>query len=180
MPKKDCVPFSKNVLQSSGDVMKKPMEIQPANNDVTRVNDATLRQFLGYHMKRAFNVVQADLLRTLKPFELRMLTYTALVLITDNPGLRQSQLAAAMDIERPNLVVILDELERRELILRERVPTDRRAYALAPTLAGRQLCDKAVAAVTAHENRLLEHLDQDARAAVEAAMKLIEKGAGRG
>ncbi len=170
----------KNAPQNSGDVMKKSMETDPINQDVTRVNDATLRQFLGYHMKRAFNVVQADLVRTLKPFELRMLTYTALVLITDNPGIRQSQLATAMDIERPNLVVIIDELERRDLILRERIPTDRRAYALKPTLAGRQLCDKAVAAVTAHEDRLLTHLDEDARASVEAAMRAIEQGAGRG
>ena len=48
---------------------------------VAHVSDATLREFLGYHMKRAFNVVQADLARVLKPFELRMLTYSALVLI---------------------------------------------------------------------------------------------------
>ena len=79
------------------------------------------------------------------------MTYTALVLIVDNPGLRQSQLAAAMDVERPNMVVIVDELEGRELIVRERAPTDGRAYALKATLAGRQLYEKAVAAVTAHE-----------------------------
>ena len=84
-------------------------------SDVIHAGDATLRNFVGYRMKRAFNVVQADLTKTLKPFDLRMLTYTALVLIVDNPGLRQSQLADAMDIERPNLVVLIDELERRDL-----------------------------------------------------------------
>ena len=105
---------------------------------MTKVSDATMRGFVGYQIKRAFNVIQDDLAKTLKPFELRMLTYTALVLIVDNPGMRQSQLADAMDIERPNLVVIIDELERRELIVRDRVPTDRRAYALKATLAGRQ------------------------------------------
>ncbi|SMX27340.1 Transcriptional regulator SlyA [Pelagimonas phthalicica] len=132
----------------------------------TRVSDETLRRFLGYHMKRAFNVVQADLTATLKPFDLRMLTYTALVLICDNPGLSQTQLAAAMDIERPNLVVIIDELERRELINRTRVPTDRRAYALIPTLAGKRLCEQAVAAVQAHEAKLFVGLDDDMRAAM--------------
>ena len=40
-----------------------------------------------------------------------MLTYTALVLIVDNPGLNQSRLAQVMDIERPNLVNVIDELE---------------------------------------------------------------------
>ncbi len=156
--------------------MKKPLDAPLANQGVIRVDDTTLRQLVGYHMKRAFNVIQTDLLRTLKPFELRMLTYTALVLISDNPGIRQSQLATAMDIERPNLVVIIDELERRDLIMRERVPTDRRAYALKPTLAGTQLCKQAVAAVTAHATRLLAILDTDARDVVVAAMKTIEKG----
>lgn len=138
------------------------------------IDDATLRQFVGYHMKRAFNVVQADLGETLKPFELRMLTYTALVLVTDNPGLSQSQLADAMDVERPNLVVIVDELEQRELILRERVPTDRRTYALKTTLKGRQLYDAAVQAVKDHEQRLLQGLDVDTVAKVLDAMTLIQ------
>ena len=124
------------------------------------IKDDTLRQFVGYHMKRVFNVIQADLTQTLKPFELRMLTYTALVLIVDNPGLSQSQLADAMDIERPNLVVIIDELEQRELIVRDRVMTDRRVYALKPTTTGRRLCKKAISACIEHEVKLLADLDE--------------------
>lgn len=145
-----------------------------------RVKDETLRNLVGYQMKRAFNVIQADLVKTLKPFDLRMLTYTALVLIVDNPGMRQSQLADAMEIERPNLVVIIDELERRELIVRDRVPTDRRAYALKATLAGRQLYEKAVSAVNAHEAALLETVDEDMLATMLTAMKLIEKAQAKG
>lgn len=155
--------------------MSKPNPVPPV---VTRVSDETLRGFVGYHMKRAFNVVQADLAATLKPFDLRMITYSALVLIVDNPGLRQSQLADAMDIERPNLVVIIDELERRDLILREKVPTDRRAYALVPTLAGRQLCSRAIDAVKSHEARLLQGVGMTEFAQVLDVLRRIEaKGA---
>ncbi|WP_204115250.1 MarR family winged helix-turn-helix transcriptional regulator [Shimia biformata] len=155
--------------------MKKPAQTSATTTDILMVSDATLRGFVGYHMKRAFNVVQADLVRTLQPFELRMLTYSALVLIVDNPGLRQSQLADAMDIERPNLVVILDELEGRELVSRDRVPTDRRAYALTATPAGQLLCKRAVAAVEAHERALLSGLDDATRATLVAALSKIEK-----
>jgi DNA-binding MarR family transcriptional regulator len=151
--------------------MSKP---NPAPPVVDHVSDATLRGFVGYHMKRAFNVVQADLANTLKPFDLRMITYSALVLIVDNPGLRQSQLADAMDIERPNLVVIIDELERRDLILREKVPTDRRAYALVPTLAGRQLCARAIEAVKSHEARLLQGVGMTEYAQVLDVLRRIE------
>lgn len=138
-----------------------------------RANDETLQRFVGYHLKRAFNVVQTDLTLTLKPFELRMLTYSALLLIVDNPGLSQSQLADAMDIERPNLVVILDELEQRELILRERVPTDRRAYALRATLKGQRLFRRTVKAVVAHEEALFNGIDAQTRETIVSALLLI-------
>ena len=138
-----------------------------------KVSDASLQRHAGYHMKRAFNVVQADLNATLKPFGLRMVTYSALVIIVDNPGLRQAQLADAIQIERPNLVVILDELEEAGLISRDRVPTDRRAYALVATLAGQKLCKQALEAVDAHERRVYAGWDQETRNTVIGAMKQI-------
>ncbi|MGC1506264.1 MAG: MarR family transcriptional regulator [Sulfitobacter sp.] len=148
--------------------------------DGVPVNDRTLQAFIGYQMKRAFNVMQADLTRTLKPHGLRMLTYTALILIADNPGLNQSQLADAMDVERPNLVVILDELEQRELILRERVPADRRSYALKVTLKGRRLYAQATADVSAHEENILNGMDAETRKTVVEAMQLIQTRVERG
>lgn len=153
--------------------MRKSSPKQVMQQAARSISDATLRQFVGYHVKRASNVIQSDLAKVLKPFELRMLTYTALVLIVDNPGLSQSQLADAMDIERPNLVVVVDELEQNELIMRERVPTDRRTYALKATLAGRQLYDRAVAAVKAHEERLLAKVDPETRERLLAALTSV-------
>lgn len=144
----------KNVRRSSGDDMKtKPAPQHPTQVDT--VSDETLRRFLGYHLKRASNDILTDLAETLKPFELRMLTFTALVLIVDNPGMRQFQLADAMDVERSNLVVLLDELEGLDLIVRDKVPTDRRAYALRATLSGRRRYDQAIKAVIAHERAML-------------------------
>ncbi|MHA6264236.1 MarR family winged helix-turn-helix transcriptional regulator [Arenibacterium sp. CAU 1754] len=155
--------------------MAKPDPTQSTTTDhVDHVSDDTLRNLLGYNTKRAFNVIHGDLADTLKPFDLRMITFTALVLIVDNPGLRQSQLADALAIERPNLVVIIDELERRDLIVRDRVPTDRRAYALKATLLGRQLYEKVTQAVQAHEAALLGQLSAEEHAQVIAAMRLIE------
>ena len=95
--------------------------------------DKGLRQFAGYHLKRAYNVLRSDLSRTLEPLGLRITTYSSLILIVENPGIRQSELASALDIERPNMVVIIDDLEQRGWINRERVKTDRRAYALYAT-----------------------------------------------
>ena len=135
----------RNATRTSGEPM--PDDAAKGHRRRDRISDATLRGLVGYNMKRAFMVIGADLARTLEPFELRMLTFTALTLVADNPGLSQSQLAEAMQVERPNLVVIVDELETRGLITRDRVPTDRRTYALRITAEGARLLANATRAV---------------------------------
>lgn len=140
--------------------------------------DLTLREFSGYGMKRAFNAIQTDVNAALAPFDLRMVTFSALVVIVDNPGLRQSHLADLLSIERPNLVVILDELEGRDLISRDRASDDRRAYALQVTLAGRRLHDKALAAVRAHEARMTAGLSAPERADLLRMLRRIEMNGG--
>lgn len=150
----------------------------PATRNQTRqgqrIDDATLRQFSGYGMKRAFNAVQADLNAALAPHGLRMLTFSALVIVVDNPGLRQSQLADALAIERPNLVLVVDELERAEWITRNPAPGDRRAYALTPTEAGRRLYAQAVASVQAHEAEMTRALSDAERESLKSALARIE------
>ncbi len=153
----------------------KPATALPAQKK-TRANDISdsqLRGLFGYNLKRSFSALQVDLLRVLDRFDLRMVPFSTLVMIVENPGLRQSQLADALAIERPNLVVVLDTLERRELITRDRVPTDRRAYALRATLAGHQLCEKAYRAVQAHEARYLNRLSTAEREALSSALNKI-------
>jgi DNA-binding MarR family transcriptional regulator len=132
----------------------------PSSASTQEVTDTSLRQFVGYSMKRAFNTIHADLIRTLRPLELRMVTFSALALIVENPGLRQAQLADALSIERPNLVMVIDELEKKNWIARTPVPSDRRAYALSATSRGKRQCDKAIAALSAHEARMLEGLGE--------------------
>lgn len=146
---------------------RKVMEPEP-------ISDAALRQFVGYNMKRAFNVMQADLARTLEPFGLRMLTYSALALIVDNPGLRPSQLAATLSVERANVVVYVDQLEQAGWVTRTPCPDDRRAHALQCTLAGRRLYDRAEAAVRAHDRRMLKDVREVEKAAMNRALAKIE------
>ncbi|MCI5075112.1 MarR family transcriptional regulator [Oricola sp.] len=142
-----------------------------------RVFDGTLRSFAGYNMKRAFNLVQADLARTLEPFGLRMMTFTALALIVDNPDMSQSQLAGALAVERSNLVTIVDDLEKHGWITRNPAPNDRRSHALRATPDGECLCEKAVSAVAAHEAKLLGGLQASEAAALISTLRKIEHSA---
>ena len=143
------------------------------------VPDTSLRRFTGYGMKRAFNAIQGDVNRTLKPMGLRMVTFSALSIIAEAPGLSQAQLADALSIERPNLVVLVDELEIAGLITRDRLQTDRRAYALTLTREGARVLKQADAAVTAHDARMTAGLTRADRTRLMDMMMAIER-AGEG
>ncbi len=145
---------------------------------VLDVSDKTLRGFVGYQTKRTFNVIQADLNETLSAFDLRMVSFSVLVMIIDNNGIRQSQIADALSIEAPNLVVALDGLERRDLIIRERLATDRRVWLIQATLAGRRLCEKAVRAVQKHERQILGDTDAQSLVTLMEVLKKIEIAGG--
>ncbi len=141
------------------------------------ISDESLRSFAGYSMKRTFNVVKADLARVLEPYGLRMMTFTALILIVDNPDLSQTQLAGALAIERSNLVTIVDDLEKNGWIARNPAPNDRRTHALRATRAGRELLEKAFAAARAHEETLLAGLDDSEKSTLFSALRKIERSA---
>lgn len=158
----------------------KPARARKPAPEPREIDDAALREFAGYNMKRAYLTLHADLLAVLDAFGLRVTTYSALLLIAGNAGLTQSQLAQALNIERSGVVLIVDDLESRELITRDRVPGDRRSYALRATLAGRRLRDKAVAQVRAHEARLLAGMTRDERAELIRLLGMVERGAAEG
>ncbi|SHI33460.1 MarR family winged helix-turn-helix transcriptional regulator [Wenxinia saemankumensis] len=136
--------------------------------------DAALWRYTGYRMRRAWGVVQADMAEALRPVGLRNSTFSALAMVCTRPGLTQTELAQAIAVERPNLVVLLDELAARDLIRRERRESDRRSFALLPTAAGQKLFRRAQALNDAHEARLFAGFDAEERAALNRLLARVE------
>ena len=116
--------------------------------------ETPLEGLLGYAMKRALSVVQADLAITLAPFDLRATSFSALMVVVERPGITQTDLAEALAIERSNLVQIVDELCSVGRIARTPFQGDRRRHALMPTPKGLAVAAQAGAAVAAHEARV--------------------------
>ena len=137
--------------------------------------DRSLRQLVGYTMKRATNVMMSDAARVLEPLGLRITTFSALSVICDTPDVTQSQLAASLNMERSNTVLIIDALEEAGLIGRHRVLTDRRSFALRATLAGTRRRRAAVAALEAHEDAMLAGLSAEERATLVALLRRIDQ-----
>ncbi len=152
-----------------------PDKTQPDQRDETG-GDARLRGFVGYGMKRAYARVQQDAARVLEPLGLRLSTFSALVVIRENPGIRQSELALLLRIERSNTVAVVEALEAAGLVERARMARDRRSFALSVTAPGEALCHRALAAVEAHEAALLEGLSGAERATLRALLARVETG----
>ena len=137
--------------------------------------DRHLSGFIGYAMKRALSIVQADFARALSDYDLRAVSFSALSIIVGEPGLTQTQLADALQIERSNLVTIIDELAGRGLIIRAPVAQDRRRHALMPTTAGQQLAAKAKASAAEHESSLFACLTEAEKIELQRILRKFRK-----
>ena len=117
-----------------------------------------LETTVGFVLRLAQVAVFKDLLAALKPFDLRVTDLSVLMVIEATPGLQQRAIGEVLRIQRPNLVIILDQLQARGLVRRDSVPGDRRSYALSITREGAALLAKAKAAHAAHDRKVLQAL----------------------
>lgn len=106
----------------------------------------------------------------LAPLGLRPRHLVALTVLRDYGSPTQQALAAALRTDRTNLIGLLNELERDELILRRRSSEDRRRHFVELTADGRERLAEAEAALAAAEDDVLGALDGSER---ETLYKLL-------
>ena len=126
--------------------------------------DPLIERFVGYNLKRAYMILQADFRRALGEGGLSPRMFSALALAVDYPGISQADVARRLGIERSGLVAIFDALEARGLVARVPVPGDRRVQAICPTEAGEQALAQAVDVIQAEERRRLADLSEEEQA----------------
>lgn len=141
--------------------------------------DASLRAFTGYRLRRTTTSAMSRMHTAFAAFGLRRTTYSTLSIVIAKPGQRQGQVAAALSIERPNFVQIVDELEKSGLISREKAPDDKRAYALHATSRGKQLYEEATVAVRSCEDMLTEGLTAQQLDDLHHVLDVIAKNANK-
>lgn len=100
---------------------------------------------------RAQQIVLARVDEALKPFDLTFARYEALVLLTfsRNGSLPLGKMGERLMIHPTSVTNIVDRLEAQSLVRRVDHPTDRRTTLCEVTSEGREVVDKATAAVTA-------------------------------
>jgi DNA-binding MarR family transcriptional regulator len=109
---------------------------------------------IGYQLRRAQLAVFDDFIRSFAAHDIRPSQYGVLTAIDRNPGSSQAAIAQSLGIKRSNFVKLVDEFERRKLVVRRQVSGDRRANALYLTAAGRSTIAQLHAVRIAHEARI--------------------------
>lgn len=150
-----------------------PSEPTTAEENRPTADVGPLADMVGYALRRAQLAVFDTVIKNLSAVDLRPAQYSVLVMLRHSPGLKQSEIAAALGIQRANFVVLFDGLERRGLAERRQSAHDRRSYALHLTEQGERLLARADAIEAAYEKHLDGVLGPGGRAQLIALLQRL-------
>ncbi len=102
-----------------------------------------LPTYVGYQVRRAQARIFSEFEATLKTFDFTPGLFGVLTLIRANPGITQVTLAAAFGIDKSTMSPVIFRLEKRGLVRREVLPSDRRCHALFFEPAGEAMFQSA-------------------------------------
>ena len=108
-----------------------------------KIDTSYLESLLGYNARRAALSIIELFLKRMSVYDLRPVDFSVLSLITHNPGISSRQLCSELNILPPNLVGMINTLEKRELILRKPHPSDGRVVGLHLSDVGSKLMKNA-------------------------------------
>lgn len=127
------------------------------------VHFGRLEQLLGYALRRAQVRVFQDFESEMNELGLTPGQLGALFLIEANRGLSQSELGAALGIDRSSVVPLIDRLQKRGWVRRAARASDRRAHALELAPAGTALLARLLPRLEVHEGRIAAGLQPGER-----------------
>lgn len=114
-----------------------------AHRDGAALQPSLMHQLIGYHCRRAFYKVEPFSDLRMASFALRPADFAVLSLLRANPGISQKQVAQGIGVSPPNLAPVLERLETRDLLSRQRSQRDGRIQLLSLTAKGLALCVRA-------------------------------------
>lgn len=113
-----------------------------------------LADWVGFNLRMAQAAAFQAFSRLASEIGTRPGRFATLMLIGRNPGISQTALSRANRRDKSSLTPVLNDLERRGLVVRRRTRADQRAYRLSLTPAGRDLLAELTQCAREHERKL--------------------------
>lgn len=132
-----------------------------------------LDDLMGYALRRAQNALYLHFQQAVPQAEVSPQRFAALVLVVENPGLRQGVLAQAMGLHRSGGLRLADWLCAQGWVARRDDAQDGRSWTLHPTPVGIAALAQLSAAVQAHDQALLAALGPEGAALKPLLERLV-------
>lgn len=118
------------------------------------------RDSVGYMLRRLYTVMRTRLEGAFADQSLTLMQWIVLMQIRDGLARTASDIAREFAHDSGALTRVIDQLERRGLLLRRRSETDRRVVELELTREGHEMIGELLPLVVDEMNTLLEPLDR--------------------
>jgi DNA-binding MarR family transcriptional regulator len=102
----------------------------PGEAGLRRIDFDELPTYVGYQVRRTQAKIFAEFESTLGDLDFTPGSFGVLTLIRANPGITQVALAAAFGVDKSTMSPVIFRLEKRGLVRREVLASDRRCHAL--------------------------------------------------
>lgn len=139
------------------------------------IDTAPLPNAVGYMLRRAHLVVVKNFMTVCAELDIRPAQYGILTVIENNPGLKQIDVSLALGIKRTNMVALIDALQKRDLVRRVTVRSDRRSYALHLTPKGKAFMSRLRARAAQHEKEVGAALGPQGREQLLSQLRRLQE-----
>lgn len=131
-----------------------------------------IKDILGFHIRLAHVACYRHFMETFSELELTQKQVSVLWLVSDNPGVAQTDLAQRLRMDRATTMGIVNRLSARGYLRRGPSPMDRRRKTLYLTELGQDTLLRAREAIWAHERWLKSRFT---KAEVKTMMNLLDR-----
>lgn len=128
---------------------------------------------LGYLLKEASSALRVAMEEVLRPLGMSITHYSCLELLSQRPGLSNSELARGAFVTRQTMNVLLQTLERDGYVTRPAAPPVGKALPAQLTPSGRRSLEQATAAVRSVELRMLSGLTEPERSTASHLLRTM-------
>jgi len=117
------------------------------------INVGLLPNLLGYNVRRAQIALWRDLTRSLGEEKVRPAEFSLMILVENNPGIAQIELATQLDIDKATIVGLIHQLQKQKWAVRKQSSVDRRRQGVYLTALGQRALHRLRQTMIEHEAR---------------------------
>ena len=128
---------------------------------------------LGYLLKHAQLRLAELTASAMAPFGITGRQLAVLIAVDSQAPLSQQEVAGRLGVDRTTMVLLIDELESKQLVQRRRDPDDRRKNVVMLTDAGRTTLREASSASAEAERLFLGQLSEDEASRLRQALRAV-------